>query len=212
MYPADHAWGFIDDGSEHKGRAIHSPRLPVPPQSPILSLRDIKVMHYIGTDPLKWLSKIRWYQCWEMLNNVQSRPSQLYRFNHRDFSIPPHEIKAIPKQWLDGYERQGIDMTSICRENIYRWDKEILQLFSEHGTVKFKRLAIWDVNWSKLYEELNPDKPQMDFGDPRTWVDKIIHRWLRRTQPYFSHYGPPTSRLQRLYFRFIHKMLQMLGW
>src|SRR6266446_8064816 len=22
MYPADHAWGFIDDGSEHKGRAI----------------------------------------------------------------------------------------------------------------------------------------------------------------------------------------------
>ena len=212
MYPSDLPLGFIDDGSEHQGKAIHSPRLPVSSQSPTLSLRDIKVMHYIGTDPLKWRSKIRWYQCWELLNKPQSRPGQLYRFYHRDFSIPPHEIKTIPKQWLDGYAQQGIDMTSIRSEGMYRWDKEMLQLFAEHGTAKFKRLAIWDVNWSKLYEELNSDKPQIDFGDPRTWLDKSIHTWLRRTQPYFSHYGPPVSRLRSFYFRFIHKILRLYGW
>ena len=44
---------------------IHSPRLPVPDDSPRISLREVKVMHFSTIDFDRFKSKVRWYQCWE---------------------------------------------------------------------------------------------------------------------------------------------------
>jgi glycosyltransferase involved in cell wall biosynthesis len=216
LEPHTHPYGFVDDGSEHVGRKIHSQRVPVPSQAPSITLRDIKVMHYVGVDSEKWASKHRWYQCWERLNRPQRRSIDIYRHYHRIDDIPPHEIKPMPEEWMAGYRQRGIDMTSVSREGVFRWDMEVLAFLGEYGPAKFKRQAIWDVDWTALHREIYPDAPPVRFKDPRNWLDKWVHRWLRKTQPYYSHFSPYYEKTQsafsRLSIRVVRKMLGFLGW
>ena len=99
---------------------------------------------------------------------------------------------------------------SMNREN-YRWDKEVLELFAEHGTAKFKRLALWDADWNRLHEELYPDKPPKYFPDPRSRFDKLVHRWLRWTQRYYCFHATPNLG-QKIHHRLVQKTLSRFGW
>jgi glycosyltransferase involved in cell wall biosynthesis len=202
--------GFVDDGSEHRGDIIHSTRVPRSPGGSTLQLKDIGLMHYCMMDRDRFDSRLRWYQCWELLN-ARKRPYELYRFYHTDLFVPPNRIKPVPTEWIQGYEQSGIDMTTVNRQGHYRWDKEVLQFFDEHGTEKFRRLAIWDTDWSRLYSELYPDKRGELFSDPRSRFDKLVHRWLRGTQRYYCFHAK-ANYAQRLYHRSVRKALRPLGW
>ena len=207
----DYAYGFMDDGSEYEGTKIHESRIPRPVQASTITLRDIKVMHYVGVDSEKWKSKHRWYQCWECLNQPQNRPIRIYRRYHRNDVVPVNEIKPMPKEWLSGYEQQGIDMTSIRREGFFNTDKQVLEFLVEHGPARFKRIAIWDVNWTALYKKNNPHDPPVEFRDPRNRFEKIVHYWLRQTQyqyqfTYFSGHRPS------IVTRIIQSILKCFGW
>jgi hypothetical protein len=197
----------MDDGSDHQGKVIHSVRVPLPPGARTLQLKEIKLMHYCNMDRGRYESRIRWYQCWEQLN-LRKRPLELYRYYHVGLSAQAQFIKPVPQEWIQGYAEHGIDMTSVIRVGYYWWDNEVLQFFDEHGTARFKRLAIWDVNWGKLYGQLHPDKPKKPYPDPRSRFDRVVHRWLRRTQP---HYLAPSSS-QRLHYWMVQKALRILGW
>lgn len=211
MFPGEFAFGFMDDSSEHIGKDIHSPRLPTPAHARTVALTNIKVMHFVATDVERWRSKLRWYQCWQMLNQPERPLTEIYRFNHKDLNIPSDRVKAMPKEWLLGYEQQGIDMSRVVREGIYRWDKEILQLFDEYGPDRFRRVAIWDVNWSELRRKINGNETQAALDDPRSRFDKYVHRWLERTQPFYSHYARRPLYL-KVYFRLVHNTLRLFGW
>jgi hypothetical protein len=202
-----HPIGFMDDGSSHQGKVIHSFRVPTPPGARTLQLNEIKLMHYCKMDLDRHASRSRWYQCWELLN-LQRRPLELYRFYHVGLSVPPQGIKPVPTEWIQGYEDRGIDMTSVNREGNYRWDRDVLHFFDEHGTARFKRLAIWDTDWNRLHEQFYPDQPRKRYPDPRSRFDKIVHRWLRSTQQNYSvpHFG------QRLQNWLARKALRPLGW
>jgi glycosyltransferase involved in cell wall biosynthesis len=209
MYPYEFGFGFIDDGSEHEGTKIHSQRVPFPQHASHLFLKDIKVMHYAFTDLDRAKSKSRWYQCWEMLNRPEQGAAWIFRFHQKDMVIPDREIKALPTAaWLAGYEERGIDMKTVFRNSAYRWDREVLELFEHHGTKKFKKLDIWNVNWSELQRRIAPETATGDLRDPRSVSDKVIHRWLRFVQPYYSHYNPPRP----LYTKIIDKLLKVIGW
>jgi glycosyltransferase involved in cell wall biosynthesis len=202
--------GFVDDGSQHLGKAIHSGRVPAPPLAPILRPKQIKVMHYCMMDRERFESRLRWYQCWELLN-LKRRPIDLYRFYHTDLFVPTDAIKPLPGEWTRGYEEAGIDVTSVHCEPDYRWDREVLRFLEEHGAAKFRRLAIWDVNWTTRQAELFPDKPSKTYRDPRGLFDKTVHRWLRWTQRYYCFHQHPTV-LQTLYHRFVGMVLRPIGW
>jgi hypothetical protein len=118
----------------------------------------------------------------------------------------------MPREWLLAYQEQGIDMTSIPKGKFYRWDKDILQWFASYGTNKFRKLAIWDIDWSQIYKEINGVAASTDLRDPRTLLDRVVHRWLRSVQPYFSYYSRPCTRSLRLYLRTVDKFLKLLGW
>ena len=210
MFPTELPVGFVDDGSEHQGKIIHSFRVPTPPSGRSLYPKQIKLMHYCLMDRDRFDSRVRWYQCWEYLK-LHKRPIDLYRFYHQALFVSSNMIKQVPREWLLGYEQQGIDMTSVNREGAYRWDKEVLELFKEHGTAKFRKLPIWNTDWSKLHEELYPEKPRAPYLDPRSRLDKLIHRWLRRTQPAFSFHATPGLG-RRLYHRLVQRALRFLGW
>lgn len=198
MPPIEFAWGFVDDGSEHTGVKIHSPRIPIPKNAHSISLRDIRVLHYQYTDWERMKSKHRWYQCWERINNPERHAIDIYRQYHHMYAVPLDEIKVIPDSWKSGYERQGIDMTSIYRTGEFRWDKEVLELILKHGALKFKREAIWEVDWSILSEQIE----SKFVCDPRSKLERAIHHWLERTQPYQDS----------LTVKAVAKILRLLGW
>jgi len=198
----DFDWGYMDDGSEHIGKKIHSPRIPTPAQAPTLTLRQIKVLHYQYTSWERMKSKHRWYQCWERLNQPSRRAIDIYRQYHHMDDASQNKINPLPREWLSGYEQQGIDMTSIYCEERFWWDRKILDLLSKHDPKTFKREAIWDINWSALSQKINPDDMQVNYHDPRSCLDKYVHRWLKKTQPIRS----------RKDVRFIEKILALFGW
>ncbi len=178
---AYHPWGFIDDGSEHLGTVIHSHRVPVPSNAPSLCLNDIKVMHYQYTDVERMKSKQRWYQVWERINNNRNSSVYLFRlYNHMNALNTIKKIDVDPG-WFKFYEDKNIDMTSIKQDGLYRWDRDILDLFVKYNSEYFKKVPIWDVEWDKKAEQLGfVDYKQ--FQDPRGYVLTMLHYWLIETQ------------------------------
>jgi hypothetical protein len=196
------ALGFMDDGSVHIGDKIHSTRIPFPIGAPEIILKEIKVMHYQFTDWERMESKHRWYQCWERLNNPKRRPIDIYRQYHHMYAINSSELQKLLPEWFSGYQHQGIDMFSVNRQEFYRWDKEVLDYFNEYGTAKFKREAIWDVDWLEIAKKISSKPSGTDVHDPRNDIEKRIHSWLKKTQPYASN----------LDIKLIQLFLKILGW
>ncbi len=212
LVPAPFLFGFMDDGSDYVGREIHSPRIPLPSRAPTITLNEIKFLHYVGADAERWDSKHRWYQCWERVHHPERRAVSIYRQYHRKDAIPAYAIRPLPREWLLGYERHGIDMTSVYREGALSSDKQVLEFLVTHGPAKFRREAIWDVDWSRLYRQICGQEPPRPIGDPRNRFDKFVHRWLERTQVHHSYYPSGTARLTRTYIRLVERGLQFLGW
>jgi len=193
-------FGFVDDDSEYTGEQIHSKRVPTPSNAPMVYLRDIKVLHYQFTHWERMQSKHRWYQCWERINRSSRKSIEVYRQYHHMDSLQD-QVQLLPENWLSQYEAEGIDMTSVRREAIFWWDREILDWLSKYGTETFKREAIWDFNWSELASKLG-DCSGTSYSDPRNKFTKFIHRWLNKSQP----------RATRLSVRFVEKVLGLVGW
>jgi hypothetical protein len=102
-------------------------------------------------------------------------------------------------------------MSSLARDGRYRWDEEVLQYFEQYGVEEFRRLALWNVDWSQLYKDFYPEKPSKTFADPRNWFEKRVHRWLERTQYDFSLYAaPPLGR--RFTHKLVRRALGLMGW
>ncbi|MEK6285219.1 MAG: glycosyltransferase family 2 protein [Acidobacteriota bacterium] len=197
-----HAWGFMDDGSEHNGFLMHSPRVPVPADAPRLRLRNIRVLHY---QYIKWErmeSKHRWYQCLERVNQPSRSAIDIYRQYHHMNAIPPGEIYSMQKDWVSGYEEKGIDMTSVREEATYWWDREVLAMFAQHTPKAFRTEDIWGVNWSGLLKKTNPNDALITYQDPRSPFDKLLHRWLRKTQPIYH----------KKWVKLVDKTLASFGW
>ena len=193
-------FGFVDDGSPHEGKPIHSPRVPVPRNAPSLDLEEIRVLHYQYANWERMKSKQRWYQCWERLKYPDKRPVTIYRQYHR---MDPSLKNAEPlrPEWLRGYEEQGIDMRSIDAEPVYHWDAEVLDLLRTHGPAPFRRLDIWDCDWRDVGRTLGCDL-NGEGVDPRSSFEKRVHDWLSDTQ----------GRSQNLSVRAVQKLLQLGGW
>src|SRR5437660_66806 len=83
-----------------------------------------KLLNLPCLDEERRKSKMRWYQCWERLNNRALRPSTIYRMYHGMDVLPPDEIHPIKPEWFEGYTRRGIDVTERCRSASYYWDRE----------------------------------------------------------------------------------------
>lgn len=195
----EYPFAYVDDGRPHQGLPIHSPRVPVHPGAPSLRFSEVKCLHFAATDWARMKSRQRWYQCWEVLQNRGRRPAEMYRQYHHMDAIPNQ--RPLDPAWIDGYRRHGIDVTSTWRDGRYRWDRDVLQLFAEHGPQRFRRVDVWDVNWQELATvwEMPPSAAP---ADPRGVVDRAVARWLRRTQ------GRHGSRGVRM----VDRLLRIAAW
>ncbi len=193
--------GFVDDESEHRGQSIHSTRIPAPSEAPRLRLDEIKVLHYQFTDWERMKSKQRWYQCWERIHHPAKRAVTIYRQYHHMDAIPADRLRPLQPEWLDGYMQTGIDMTTVRREEYYRWDRDVAQWLAEQGPEKFRKCDIWEVDWDMIARGFGMEPPR-SLADPRTPFEQRVHRWLHRTQG--------TSLDQSVRLR--QRLLRLLGW
>ena len=175
-------FAFVDDGASHSGSTIHSTRIPVGEDSPGIQLESVKVLHFQHVAWRRMKGKQRWYQCWEAVNNGGKRPIQIYRQYHRMDCFPESELLPVDAAWLAGYEERGISIRDLPDEGDY-WDAEVVAWLAELGPERFRRLAIWDVDWQDVARRAGREVPEDRLRDPRDRVERAVHEWLRRTQP-----------------------------
>lgn len=175
-------WGYMDDGSQHTNKSIiHNGRIPIPPEHDIITLNQIKVIHFQYTDWTRMQSKHRWYQCYESINFPKKSAVDIFRRYHHMYAIPKSQITPIPNEWIQEYNRLGIDITSVYFEAMNWFDEQGLNMIEKHGAQVFKKLNIWDISWvdkAKYFGKTNVDI----YKDPRSRLDKYIQKWLIRTQ------------------------------
>lgn len=191
-------WGYMDDGYEHlSSNKIHVSRIPMPPSHDIVILNQIKVIHFQFTDWMKMQSKHCWYQCYETLIFPKKSAIDIFRQYHHMYAIPKHQIIPIPQNWIDDYNKLGIDITSVYIETINWFDQQCFNLIEEHGAIRFKKLNIWNENWFEKAIKNGKANPDL-FKDPRSQFDIRIQRWLQLTQ----------NKLDKRIFRRIDRLLK----
>jgi hypothetical protein len=199
--PEPTAFGYIDDGMEHQGKRIHSPRVPRPENAPVVDLKDVVVLHFQYVVWDRMVSKHRWYQAWEYSKHQEKGPLRIFReYHHMYGSWDRSEIHPIKPEWFEGYDRAGIDFRSLKSEPITWWDKEVFQMLREQGPEHFRKIAIWDKNWSAFAGEQKVQNGS--FADPRSASEKLAHSLLKMTQ----------KRRTSLAVRAFERCLRISGW
>jgi glycosyl transferase family 2 len=194
-------FGFVDDGSEHGGQRLHSTRLPVDVNNLALRSEHVFVLHLNYAAAERSWAKLRWYQCWERLNNPEQRPIRIFRQYQHILGIAPDELRPADPAWTAGYSRYDVELR-VPDATATRHDAEVLGWLDRFGPDRFARIDIWQVDWQAKARALGRDMPAAKVADPRSAAERIVMRWLARTQP---HAGRPSVRLAQ-------RMLRPLGW
>jgi len=143
--------GYLDDGREHKGKLIHSPRIPFDESSPILNISDVKFMHYARVRSLEYYDRQRLYSMIENVRGVNPFYKRLNGYSPKISSMNNiSKIEISEESWFDGWEKMGIEIRKIpsCINNIYA--NQICELLAKYGSIKFSLDDIWDRDWKKF--------------------------------------------------------------
>lgn len=172
-----HPWGFVDDGRPHRGRKIHSPRVPIGAHE--FNFDEVKVVHFQYADWARMRSKQRWYMAWERINNRAFSTVKLHRTYSHMYNTRENNIQTLDPNWLPNDPAANIGLSE--EGSVFRWDGEILDMFDQYGTQRFARVPLWEVDWTEIAQKLGR-KNQAKYADPRGWWQRSLQSWLRDTQ------------------------------
>jgi hypothetical protein len=174
--------GFVDDGISSISQLeikknVHNIRLPYPANNPNLyKMNTIKLLHYNVVDYRRYLSKMLWYQCFEVTlkdKKINDILNQYYTPNTFEEFWKLQPFFEMDYKWIEGYENNGIDMTSVISNSIYYWwDEKIINYFVEFGTKPFNKIPIWHINWKNIASVYNIDIKEINFNK-RNILEKI---------------------------------------
>ena len=155
--PLDFPGGFVDDDlSRHQPQRIHSPRLPMPRESPQLILGDVKFLHYALVRPEAQKAKMRMYAAIENVMGTKSLYTRRRYYWSRRVLRAMGPVEPTPPRWYDAWERRGIDMTTIEDVQPYWQDQATLELLRKHGSRRFWFDDIWEKDWRALDPRITP--------------------------------------------------------
>ena len=180
---------FMDNGERYvEEKTFHSKRIPTPPNCQTVDIQNFSIMHLQWLDSVRNERKQRWYQCQELLNpSIAHDAISIYRTYHYHRILQKDRTYDIPSSWVAGYDQLGIDVFSVDNSHPFWYDDEVDKLFKQYGYNYFHKLDIWQEPFTQI--------------DPRTLIDKIVHIWLRKSQP---HYFTKARRIDDI----IRKMLR----
>lgn len=189
LHSFEFPWGFMDDGFEHSGRSIHSPRVPVPDNALNICLNRVKVIHHGFYHTTRTRSKLRWYSAWELKNGLrkQGEINRQYEYSRQ----AKGETIDIPESWFHTFDELGLDLTSTRKkiriqsiqsgdsihwvmDEDFWWDQDVFEWLLEDSKGVFATLDVWDKDWSAYAERIN-----QTFKYKRSFIDRAICRISR---------------------------------
>jgi hypothetical protein len=167
-----HPLAYMDDGREHAAHKIHSQRVPNPPPANQVFLGQIKILHYACTRPRTQRAKTRMYSVLENMMGTWPTHTRVWGYR-RGVEVPNWKApEPTPKEWLEGWEKLGIDMRTVCDSEVPWQDLEVLSHFAKYGFRRFWIDDIWDIDWEALRQQVLkdgiPGMPQFRI-DPPPW-------------------------------------------
>lgn len=146
----DWPFGYMDDGAEHGGESIHSVRIPMPQNRRDLVTSQLKVLHYSFVRPDLQAAKNRFYCVKENLTASRTLMDRraLYRYDFIENRTRIMKAEVFNAEWIAGYEKRGIDMTSILVERPNWFDKEEEGIVTTSGGIRYH----FDPIWNRTYE------------------------------------------------------------
>ncbi|MDC0303431.1 glycosyltransferase family 2 protein [Flavobacteriales bacterium] len=167
--------GFVDDGkSTLKGSVMHMGRVPWPSYDiEILKCNELKLLHYQLTNMERQRSKSLWYRAYEKVGKGEFGPIIYRKYSERNHRINAQKTK---EEWLYGYQKLGIDVTSVAFGYDYSHDYRLLDYLDEYGASYFRMVNIWSKDWVQFAQgkKVNPER----FKDPRNRLDRLIFKYM----------------------------------
>jgi hypothetical protein len=143
---ANMPFAYMDDGATHKGREIHSTRIPFPDSATVEKIHDFVIMHYQFTDWKRMESKHRWYQCFERIQFPEKSSIEIFRRYNHMYQLSEKDKIDIPSNWFDYYLIKNISITTIKISGEYYWDREVENFMTQYGLSFFKYIDIANNN------------------------------------------------------------------
>ncbi len=196
------AIGYVDDGAPFVEGKIHIGRLPWPPKANVVDVNDVALLHLHRLAPLRNRSKQRWYQAWECDNFPEKRAVQIFRQYNQHLHYPKHEIFRVKEEWIRSLSDQGIDVYAPEVQMQTWWDSEVLERILVNGAERYRKLDIWDADYSEFASSVGCAVKKDLLSDPRNQFDKGVHFFLRMSQKSQS----------KLRTRIIQWLLRLVGW
>lgn len=182
----DFVAAWFDDGRLHESGRIHAQRVPVSENDRTVEAGpSAMVLHWQYTAMSRMRSKHRWYQAWERLHRPNYDPIRLYRQYHHMDAVPGSALISIPESWLAWYRRHGVALETIKDDGWRWWDSAVLAWMEQQGPRFFARDAIWDFDWREAARRIGMAGADQ-FADPRNMWQRVVHLWLKRTQPFHT--------------------------
>ena len=89
------------------------------------------------------------------------------------------------KEWFEGWEKKGIDISSIENHKINYFDLSVIEKFDKYGTDKFKYQDIWNIDWNELItfsKNNNLLSKNIIFTNPKKkLMIRLYHAYMRIT-------------------------------
>lgn len=173
---ASNLFAVMDNGCQHRGREIHSTRVPVDEHSTLRGLNQLEVMHFQYTDWERMKRKNLWYQCYERIHYPEKSIASIYRmYHHMDVS---KSMQKIPESWFAAYLAAGINLKQkSIQTGEYWWTKEINGFVNQYGDDYFKYIDLpWNHNAMLRYLR----------STQFFWKYRYGRAFLRRVDPIFE--------------------------
>ena len=195
-------FGFIDDGRPLEGAGImHGPRGPgLAKPTRTFRFHEIVNLHFFLTNRDVYRKKQNWYKLFWLRKG--GKYFHINRNHTAQDSITIDETDLSPREWFDGFERSGFDLSSTESSSLLWYDVEILKYIASSGTRCLWLLDIWNQDWEHLRQLAkkagHANIPTEPIRFPPPWILRYTDWTLGRA---------PMSQIRRSAFRFAQRRL-----
>lgn len=170
----------VDDGlfnGEFPDNFIHEWRLPWPSQTKseqIYVINDISFIHFARANARRQQNKEKFY----LFSTLVKEPDHSAIALFRQYDDSHVKLYDVPSDVFIHYKTLGIDLIHEINfeDEGDHYTTAILSFIKRYGIKRFSKLDVWDESFLKRNE----------LKDPRSFVDKTFHLYLRKTASY-SH-------------------------
>lgn len=142
--------GYVDDGTQHTPKLIHSRRLPVTVPEKKFFIDDIKILHFALSRRNVLSAKHRYYTVIENLRkttpwHLRRKLYKSFYDEHKFYFLKTNE--SVNENWLREWDDRKINFRKLDDPKFSWQDFEVLKMFKTFGYKKFYFENIWRFDW-----------------------------------------------------------------